>query len=785
MKSLVLEIHRRSLWQVLGIYLAGSWISLQVVETLADSVGLPAWVQPFAVVLLVIGFPIVMATAFVQEGVKGGGAAVRATEGSEGHPAPEEREISDVDSAPTGTPVAAAAAPVAAATPGSPRGLFTWRNALLGGAAAFALLGILTAGYMAARTLGIGPAATLVAAGVLDERERVVLADFGSGDSDANLSTAATEAFRVDLAESPMLSLVDPAHVAETLELMERAGAEKLDEDLAREVAVRRGLKAVIAGDITPAGRGYVLTARLVSASDGTVLSAHRATARDTAAVLESIDELSRKLREKVGESLKSTRASQPLQHVTTGSLEALRKYSQAVMAIDHEGDGAKGIALLEEVLAADSTFAMAWRKIGAEKRNRRYPRSEWVDALFRAYELSDRLTDRERYLATASYHAWVTNDDDRVIQAYEAMLDLDPDDFYALHNLNLLYRGMGEYERAEPLAVREIQIDSSTFSFAGLMIVQTALGKFDEAASVLEGYETRYPDNPDPVHRRAQLAAVRGDFETSVAIYQERGERFRNWPGVQGHTSIVLSNLAALQGRLEESEAHARDFARTLEEEDRTDVLIFAEAGLPGGRDTWIRDDPQAAMRRMEAVLEKYPIDQFAPEDRPYFSMARTYARAGHTDRAREILQTFMEETPPELQEGADNAVRSTMGDIAMAEGRYADAVDEYLRAEDGRCTGRCGSLAEAYEKAGQQDSALALYERYVNVSRLGVPPANRYGPILERLGQLYDERGDLEKAAEYYARFVGLWAGADEELQPRVRAAQARLEEIVRERG
>ena len=64
-------------------------------------------------------------------------------------------------------------------------------------------------------------------------------------------------------------------------------------------------------------------------------------------------------------------------------------------MAIDHEGDGAKGIALLEEVLAADSTFAMAWRKIGAEKRNRRYPRSEWVDALFRAYELSDRLTER------------------------------------------------------------------------------------------------------------------------------------------------------------------------------------------------------------------------------------------------------------------------------------------------------------------------------------------------------------------------------------------------------
>ena len=61
----------------------------------------------------------------------------------------------------------------------------------------------------------------------------------------------------------------------------------------------------------------------------------------------------------------------------------------------------------------------------------------------------------------------------------------------------------------------------------------------------------------------------------------------------------------------------------------------------------------------------------------------------------------------------------------------------------------------------------------------------ANSLGPALERLAQLYDERGDLENAAVYYARFVDLWADADAELQPRVKAAKARLEEIIRERG
>ena len=57
MKNLIQEIHRRSLWQVLGIYLAGSWIALQVVEQLAEAAGLPEWVRPLALVLMIIGFP--------------------------------------------------------------------------------------------------------------------------------------------------------------------------------------------------------------------------------------------------------------------------------------------------------------------------------------------------------------------------------------------------------------------------------------------------------------------------------------------------------------------------------------------------------------------------------------------------------------------------------------------------------------------------------------------------------------------------------------------------------
>ncbi len=96
--------------------------------------------------------------------------------------------------------------------------------------------------------------------------------------------------------------------------------------------------------------------------------------------------------------------------------------------------------------------------------------------------------------------------------------------------------------------------------------------------------------------------------------------------------------------------------------------------------------------------------------------------------------------------------------------------------------------NVGRAFEVAGQQDSALVAYQAFVDTPHLfrGRGGDNWYrGPVLERLGQLYDEASDLENAAKYYAMFVELWADADEELQPRVQAAQARLEEIVAERG
>ena len=70
LKRLIQEIHRRSLWQVLAIYLVGAAVGYQLIEALVSGLGLPAWFPALAIVLFIVGLPIVLATALVQEGAR-------------------------------------------------------------------------------------------------------------------------------------------------------------------------------------------------------------------------------------------------------------------------------------------------------------------------------------------------------------------------------------------------------------------------------------------------------------------------------------------------------------------------------------------------------------------------------------------------------------------------------------------------------------------------------------------------------------------------------------------
>ncbi|HSG48062.1 MAG TPA: hypothetical protein VLA43_09640, partial [Longimicrobiales bacterium] len=278
LKSLIHELHRRSIWQVLSIYMVGSWGALQVVDGVTDNAGLPDWVPPLALVLLVIGLPIVLATAFVQEGMPG-------------------TDRADPSAAPRGE--AASPANLAAGTgsldrpstrPRATARLFTWRNAIGGGVAAGVLVAVAVGAYFLMRVTGVGPVASLAAQGVFNAGEPVILAQFGNTSNDPSLASVVTETLRVDLASSPALTVVEPARVRETLDRMEMDPNTPLTREVATEVAVREGIKAVLEGEVGSAGSGYILTATLRAAETGVSLATFRRTASGPDGVIDAID---------------------------------------------------------------------------------------------------------------------------------------------------------------------------------------------------------------------------------------------------------------------------------------------------------------------------------------------------------------------------------------------------------------------------------------------------------------------------------------------------------------
>ena len=717
-------------------------------------VGLPYWVFYGAIGLLIIGFPIVLLTG--------------------------RRERKHAIATMTGMHLR---------TPSGMQRHLTWRKSLFGGGLAFAGLAVVTAGYMAMRALGIGPVGSLVASGAIDARDRIVVAQFENVTSDSTLGETVTELFGIDLAQSTIVSVLDPAQVSAVLQRMQRAPDTPFTAELATEVAEREGLKAVLTGEIRPVGGGFVLSSRLMATRTGDVLWAGRENAASGDEIVAAVDKLSESLRAKAGESLRAIRANAPLEQVTTRSMAALRLYAEGVRAND-QGDFNRAIARLGEAVAEDSTFAMAHRKLGIVLRNNyldsaREERSK--QAFTRAYELRQRLTEPERYLAEAAYYS-LNEDDQAEIAAYRTMLDKYPTDRVALHNLAVRLTIVGRLQEAADLYTRSIALGTvPTVTYTGAISILYTLGHTDSAAGFLEMFSTDYPDQPNVPILAASFASAKFEYDSAETILRAFRTAQRRNPTWEERALGNLSSLARVRGR--------------LEDELRYDLERFAtssEMGRPYTRTTTRDDmvrshrnnvafefhgDPGPTLRELEEDLRKDP-----PEVGSFLFVASRLIDLGQTTRGRQYVDRFDREADEKQKKDVEEYRPYVMALLAAAEGRATDAVVETQRYVAATTCAFCVmfDVAEVYDRAGQADSALAYLQRYLTtpwLNRLGFDSRNLW-KAYQRLGELHEARGDREKAVDYYGRLVELWKGADAELQPIVDDVKARIARLVGER-
>jgi tetratricopeptide (TPR) repeat protein len=751
---------------VLGVYLALSWGVFQVVKELTQLFGLPDWVPGFGIVLLLIGLPIVLATAFVQDG-------------SRKEPAAEPMD-------PTLMPMSGATSSperhVDESTPRSPSNLIlTWKRAVLGGVAAFLLLGITAGGYMGMRNAGVGPFGSLVASGELNAREPILIAEFEALNGDSTLARTVTEAFRVDFTQSPSVTVVQPKHVRQVLQRMSRDVNAHVDADLAHEIAIRDNIKTYLVGELSQAGGKYIVAGKLVATRDGRVLASYRETAANADEIIDAVDRLSKKLRNKIGESLKTIRAEKPLELVSTPSLEALQKYTQGAYAIDVERDYAAGISLLEEAIALDTAFAMAWRKLAVAYGNSDAGEDKRRRAAFKAYSFRDRLTDIERYNAMGMYLYGVKRDHQKALGAYEMLAERDPT--WPPNNLGIAYQNLREYRKAIDAYKRSIAIDTTLMSsYLNLIDVYVILGHRDSANLALEDLRTRFGERPEINQKKFAIESGFRDYERAATALSLPPGAERN-PMWRAGLSHAQADVAMVYGRMREAERYrAIGVAADVE---RGNAAYQVLAPIWQGFFAWYaQQDPQLAKQLVEQGLAKHPLEKFAPLDRPYESLALFYAMIGERARAEEYRRLRLEVLPEELRSDGRNFDDWYAGALAFGEKRYAEALPPWKRlSERGSCTICMDSeVALAFAMAGQPDSAIARLEHYVNTpdSDAVWEDAVELAVAYERLADMYAKRGDTQKALLYAGKFVTIWQNADASLQPRVQAKREMIRQL-----
>ena len=744
-------IRRGNPVRVAVLFAFASVVVLGLVWLLVHRLGLPDWVFYGAGALLVIGLPVMLLTGW------------------------QERQRA----------VARTTGMYVPARPAGLAGLLTWRKALLGGGLAFGGLAALAAAYTAMRLLGIGPVGTLVASGVIKDREPLVLADFENRSADSTLGPSLTEAFRVDLSQSPTVRLLDASTIADALQRMERANGAAFPVPLARELAEREGIKALVTGQIDPVGKGYVLSASLISASDGKVLSAVRETAQSDGELLGAIDRLSKKLRERVGESLVSIRGNAPLQQVTTASLVALRKYTEA-LRLEEEDQREAAIPLLQEAVAIDTGFAMAYRKLAVIYGNIGGNEAGQVAAATRAYSHRDRLPELEGDLTAGYYHQFVEYDPAKAAAAYRAALAINGDNMIALNNLAVTLLHSRSWAEAESLATRVSRLGRGASFFENILQAQVAQGHLEDAARTVARYAEKSPASPTLLDQRARLALVQDDYAASTRLLLQLRDTQRASLGWQVRANLLLALVSRLTGKLGDTERYMREFMTASEGRGDPGGYLAGAAQL-ALLQVDFRGRADSGVAILTAALAKHPLASIAAVDRPYWLLVLTYAKLGRPEIAHRLVREEAAAVPEGIRRAEPRRLFAA-GMLAEADGHAADAAAAYRAwyEDAGECTA-CGlfDLARVEDRSGQADSAIALYDRGLAATAMNrvMLDAFELPSALKRSGELYEAKGDRAKASDRYRRFVELWKNADPELQPGVREVRARLARLATE--
>jgi eukaryotic-like serine/threonine-protein kinase len=471
----------------------------------------------------------------------------------------------------------------------------------------------------------------------LTEKDTVVLADFANSTGDAIFDDTLKTALNISLRQSPFLNVLPDGEVTRTLRLMTRPAGTKLTPEVARELCLRAGGKAYIAGAVDTLGSEYVLGLKAVNCQSGDTLAEEQVTAARKEKVLEALGDAASKLRGELGESLATVQKFDvPLHEATTPSLEALKAFSLGNKILDEKG-AAASLPYYQNAIELDPNFAMGYWSLGLTyaRLGEAERTSEYVT---KAFELREHASEGEKLAITANYYQNVTRELDKAALVNEEWIDTYPrQSARAYNNLGLVYAEQGEYEEAAEMMRRGKQLVPGTTNWnENLVNSMLALQRFDEARQI--GNDALARNGDDIMLRTADYALAFIASDSAAMAEQEKW--FGGKPHYETYGLALASDTEAYSGHVNKARELTRravDLALRADDKEggAVDLAIAAQREAAYGNVADARKDATEA-------LKLAPTSQGAEAE-----AALAFAMAGDTARAESLAQDLGKRFP------------------------------------------------------------------------------------------------------------------------------------------
>ena len=603
---------------------------------------------------------------------------------------------------------------------------------------------------------------------VVTERDTIVLADFANTTGDPVFDDALKQALAVDLGQSPFINILSDRKAGETLRLMGRQPSDRITQDLARELCVRTGSKAIVLGSISNLGSQYVIGVDAVGCSNGDTLAKEQEEAAGKQDVLKSLGKAAASLRAKLGESLASIQKFDVPVEATTTSLEALKAFSMGITTFRTKGDAAS-IPFYKRAIELDPNFAAAYGALGVAYINLGQASLATAN-IEKAYALRDKVSEREKYRITSLYYSQVTGELEQASQVFELWAKSYPLDSVPPGNLGDLYSQLGQYEKAVTQAQEAVRLQPSIVLYANLSEAYLALGRLEDARKAIEQAQARDLDG-DFLHQEIYyLSFLKGDAaEMERQVAWAAGK-----PGTEDLLLSLQSDTEAYHGRL----VKARDFSRRA-----VDAAVRANA--KEGAALW---QINAAMREAEfgnSAVAKQDVASaltLGPGRDVRLFAALALARVGETARAKTIVEELEKNYPSQtvlkvywlptikaaLELNANNPTQALV---------FLEAAAPYELGQPPQL--QFGTMYPAYIRGQAQllahNGPAAAVEFQKFLDHRGIVINFPLGALAHLgLARAHALSGDTAKAKAAYQDFLALWREADPDI-PILKEAKA----------